>query len=97
MPVDDDGVRTFESGATRRLGWLIAAAIAVPIGVTIIAIVAIRLSPARSAAMAPPSVAPAPGSDVAADRAPVAAEAPARAADRGAPSLTTVAAPAGPS
>jgi hypothetical protein len=87
--VDDDGVRTLESGATRRLGWLIAAAIAVPIGLTIVAIVAIRLSPTRSAAMAH-----APVSDVAAGQAPAAGEVLARPANRGASMFTTVAGPA---
>jgi hypothetical protein len=89
MRIDDDGVRTIESGATRRLGWLIAAAIGVPIGLTIIAIVAIRMAPARSAVPAPPSNAQPP-------RAPAVVGGPeaARAAVGGAPILTTVAAPA---
>ncbi len=85
MRIDDDGVRTLESGARRRLWWLIAAAIGVPIAVTLIAIATIRLSAAGPAALVGPSMG---RPRVGADEAPAAA-----AADR-APTLASIAAPA---
>jgi hypothetical protein len=92
--VDGDGVRTLESRGTRRLGWLIAAAIALPVGGTLLAIAMIRTSP-RSAA--PPRVATrvesaAPAAD---PDAPAGARPAHAAVAPDAPSLAAVAAPGG--
>lgn len=90
--VDGDGVRTLESRGSRRLSWLIAVAVGVPIGLTVLAIAVIRLSPSRAAA---PPVATrgtdrdAPGTS-AAD---AGAVPPAHAAPPGAPAFAAVAAP----
>jgi hypothetical protein len=86
--IDDDGVRTIESYAARRVAWLVAAAVAVPIMATVVAIVMIRLAPAGTPTPAPPSSAPA-------------AQVPARAGaapepNDARPELKAVAAPAAP-
>lgn len=90
--VDGDGVRTLESRGSRRLGWLIAVAVGVPIGLTVLAIVVIRLSPSRAAA--PPVTARGTDRDTpgAGGAAPDAA-APGHPAPPGAPALAAVAAP----
>ena len=91
--VDGDGVRTLESRGTRRLGWLIAAAIALPVGATLVTIGTIRMSP-RSVVgprITTRAESAAPGVDTAApDTAPPGHAA----AVPGAPSLAAVAAPA---
>jgi hypothetical protein len=93
--VDSDGVRTLESRGTRRLGWLIAAAIALPVAATLVAIGMIRTSPRSVAA---PRVATrvegaAPVGDTAG---PDAASPRHETAAPGAPSLAAVVAPAAP-
>lgn len=52
--VDDDGVRTFPPMRSRRLGWIAAVAIGVPIAATIVAIAIIRMAPAGRAAVPVP-------------------------------------------
>lgn len=89
--VDGDGVRTLESRGPRRLGWLIAVAVGVPIGVTVLAIAVIRLSPSRAAPAGATrgTGGEAPGTSGAAP----AAAAPGQPAPQGAAALAAVAAP----
>jgi hypothetical protein len=48
--VDDDGVRTLETPRARRVAWLTAAAVALPVAATVVAIVVIRMAPRGSVA-----------------------------------------------
>lgn len=54
MHVDDDGVRTFAPARSRRLAWIAAAAIGVPIVVTIVAIAILRTTPSGRGGVPPP-------------------------------------------
>ncbi len=87
--VDDDGVRTLESSGTRRLVWLIAVAVGVPVVATVAAIVLIRHAPARTpvTVAAPPAVSVPMPREAAPEGAPAAAPADAE------PRLRTVAGP----
>jgi len=92
--VDDDGVRTLESRATRRLGWLIAAALSVPIAVTIVAIAVIRSGSGHVGSALLPGHAPASVPEAPAGERPPTGDAKGPAAD-GAARLAAVTAPAG--
>ncbi len=91
MRVDGDGVRTFESRPARHLGWLIAAALGVPIAATLVAIVAIRQGAVRARpGTLPPTVPRVVSGDI-----PAIAPATLPPAAQGAPALAAVAAPPG--